>query len=560
MRYLQKVFNIFFLLSATWLQSCVYEQFAECEPEEVVGAAGYLQLAVSTDYKSGTRANPTGGENGDWLEHGSDKENTIHDLTIFVYKDTPAGLDTDSKVIWSKYVDSASVSDVNPDYSFDRIYNVTVPLTQEDMNVFGMGKNGVNLRLFIVANAGDQTLLHQLEIPVKDICQYTDYGNAWRISEGGSPADADYFIMSSAFNSAKRTDRFRKDGVIDFDGEVYSSEVSLERVAARIDVVYGAGETYDAASGLTYANVGGSDNSLRITDIVPVNLMQNNSYLLKHLSSGTDVTPAAGMPLLVAADETTDGTGRPTNYVVSPGFIERYSSTAAPGSYFGATAASYLRNNLDEVLAEGAYKVGNLGAPRDIPVNSLGAGSDGRKTIPVCYANENTNHEKFQITDGDGGKASDYLTGLLFRAQYHPATLYTEGGDLSKTVEYTDGQDFWLFRTVADEVLEKNNLYFASADALNAYVATLPGGGRYESVYYPGGVCYYNIWVKHCNLEDADDNFPMKYGIVRNNIYRISLGFHGIGEPTPEITEPYNVRARIYVTKWNFRPQSVIQM
>ena len=52
----------------------------------------------------------------------------------------------------------------------------------------------------------------------------------------------------------------------------------------------------------------------------------------------------------------------------------------------------------------------------------------------------------------------------------------------------------------------------------------------------------------------------MKYGIVRNNIYRVALNFQGIGQPTPEIREPYAVTSRIYVIKWNFRPQPEIIM
>ena len=205
-------------------------------------------------------------------------------------------------------------------------------------------------------------------------------------------------------------------------------------------------------------------------------------------------------------------------------------------------------------------------------MNSFGDSfnADNGKAITITYAQENTHHESIQVTRTEGENsypASDYLTGLLFRAQYKPGKVFTSGNiaadDASKS--YTTGDDFWLFRYVGNEhegseVAEKYNLYFASEESLNEYIATLPAGGEYETAKYTKGICYYNIWIKHANIDGSDENFPMKYGIVRNNIYRISLEFNGIGQPTPEITEPYNITSRIFVVKWNFRPQDEIVM
>ena len=78
------------LLAAAMMPSCSSDS-----PAPAVGggdeAAGYLQLAVTTD--TPTRANPTGGEEGDGLEHGRDKEITIHDLNVFLYYPNADGLD-----------------------------------------------------------------------------------------------------------------------------------------------------------------------------------------------------------------------------------------------------------------------------------------------------------------------------------------------------------------------------------------------------------------------------------------------------------------------------------
>ncbi|MDE6422957.1 MAG: fimbria major subunit, partial [Muribaculaceae bacterium] len=61
--------------------------------------------------------------------------------------------------------------------------------------------------------------------------------------------------------------------------------------------------------------------------------------------------------------------------------------------------------------------------------------------------------------------------------------------------------------------------------------------------------CYYNLWLRHYNDENADPqlSYPMEYAIVRNNIYRVALSFSGPGDPTPTMREPDTMQARIFV-------------
>ena len=569
------------LLAAAMMPSCGSDS-----PAPAVGggddAAGYLQLAVTTD--TPTRANPTGGEEGDGLEHGRDKENTIHNLNVFLYYPNADGLDGNQRVVWSRYVDSQTTDGIIPAYPIDRIYNVNIPLGEADMDVFGMSKDRF-MRILIVANAGDLTGLVEGGVSVRGIADYTAYGNAWKVGDDGIQANSDNFVMSSAFNGVKRSDRYSRDGLIIPGDRIYTSEVNLERVAARIDLEVAENQLVDfnyggenvgenggenVGKGLKY-DIKEADHYLTITDIIPVNLMQQNSYLLKQVTEGTDLGGNMNaVSRFVAGDETIAANGLPTNYVISPSFLSIFNAPANK-DYFGDTSSANLRKNYEAVIGSGKYRIDRFGGLLNIPDDSWG-NTNANKALLVTYSNENTVHEKFQVSEGgenggaNGWKASDYITGLLFRAQYHPAKVYTTGqiGEGAPSVNYTDGEDFWLFRTVEGETKESKNLYFASEAALNAYVATLPAGGEYETQYYPGGICYYNIWVKHANIDRepnaTEQNFPMKYGIVRNNIYRISLSFNGIGEPKPEIREPYNVTSRIFVVKWNFRPQPEIIM
>ena len=555
------------MLCLPLVASCINDKLEPCQPE-ISDIAGYLQLTVTTAGDRGTRANPTGGELGDGYEHGLENENTIHNLTIFLYRDGNIGLDGNYKIEWYKYVDAVTVNSNEPEYPYDRIYNVRIPLTQDDFTVLKTTSGEVP-RVAVVANAGDLTERVELyNYNINNICRYRGYGNAWK--EGETAGTSDYFVMSSAFNGSRRNDSHMKDGRIyelsnSTEGKVFTCEVTLERVAARIDLQYSGDEEYNEENGQLTYKVKDVNHTVTLTNTIPVNLMQNNSYLVKRLSDGKDVTASSN--LFCAADESVIG-NIPNNYVISPNFFDK-PNEAKLDEWYGDSRASRLRNLGEEDIVN-ECSMDSYGP--SITVMSDWNQPTNDKAIIITYANENTHPEELQVTkyEDDGTtvatRPSDYLTGLLFRAQYHPEKVYTSGaiGNEAPSEKYTDGDDFWLFRTVGanntNVVEEKYNIYFASENALNEYVATLPAGGRYETVHYPGGICYYNVWIKHANIDDSDENFPMKYGIVRNNIYRISLNFNGIGQPTPEITEPRNVTSRIYVIKWNFRPQDPIIM
>ena len=82
---------------------------------------------------------------------------------------------------------------------------------------------------------------------------------------------------------------------------------------------------------------------------------------------------------------------------------------------------------------------------------------------------------------------------------------------------------------------------------------------------YPDGICYYNMWIRHANDNTADPGpdrrSPMEYGIVRNNVYRISFTFHGPGNLTPDNPRPTeHMRTVIYVRPWAFHRHPEIIM
>ena len=559
---MRKAIYTLLLLPLMALTGCVNDGLEPCPSDT---PTGYLELTVTTGGTTASRANPTGGEEGDGYEHGRGKENNIYDLSIFIYVDRGEGLDGDYPIIWRKYIDEATVNANRPSNAIDRIYNVRIPLEKGDFADLRLDKG--TLRAVVVANTGNQLDNIQKNSGLREICDNLNYGSAWTVSNNAFPAAADRFVMSSAFNGAKERNN---DGLIrvsntETDGTIYSSEVTLERVAARIDLQVTTDNILSGKEGLHYKIVD-CNNSLTLLNAIPVNLMQNSSYLVKRVTEGTDRDK-----WLVAGNENMDNRGEPTNYVLTPDFGKKPNdNNVDPGElldqWYGVSRAEQLRSN-DKLDALSAIDATLLNTAFQFE-----GASATQRAIVLNYANENTHPLDAQVTNRpEAGmthvsKASDYLTGLLFRAQYHPAEIRRlENGVLVTKTDYADGSDFWLLRIVGangtNAVEEKFNLYFDSQVALNKYITdNLSSIGRYETVPYPGGICYYNIWIKHANIDGSDENFPMKYGIVRNNIYRISLNFNGIGQPKPEITEPYNITSRIYVIKWNFRPQPEIIM
>lgn len=257
------------------------------------------------------------------------------------------------------------------------------------------------------------------------------------------------------------------------------------------------------------------------------------SYTLKHVSDGKDTSA-----LLVCGDETTSA-GVATNYVVEPSTLLKTGDVADAmlGTWYGDSRASYLRGNTAAFNAGAIVPLLGEALPVAVP--------DGPETsfLTLAYANENT------VTDA---QADDwrFVTGLAFRAVYRPARIYTDAACSASVAPERGGSTFWLVRPTRQEMREEDCLYFTTESAARAYasahpelLATVTG--------YEGGVCYYNLWLRHAG------DLP---GIVRNNIYRVGLSFTGPGEPQPEITIPKYVESRIFVRKWNFRPQGEILM
>lgn len=487
------------------------------DPEEAAGTFLRLTLAVKNNPQA--RVTPPAGEDGDGREDGINNENILNNIAVFIYDDGGDGLDSDpsTPIIASGYTANTMISENNGEWF------CTVPLKDY--------KPANTHRAVVVANAGDITSTIK---NLADLRKPHD-GKAWKPATKISATSN--FLMASAFNGAKRP--ADDDGRVrimhtdkgSVDNPNFAASVSLERVAARIDIAYPSG--FNATSGLSYKVKSNKGSTLFITSVLPINLMQQASYTLKHVTEGFDTSS-----LLVCGDETAGPDNVATNYVIDPLTLSKTAQTASPtlAEWYGTTAAHLIRNNSDAFGS--AIQINTLySEAKDVPKPT----DENNKFVIISYANENTLLPE--------AHSSRFITGLAFKAIYRPMIYHNI--DLTNPKQAViAGETFFAYRKGGQEMGEDYTIYFASRELAEQYKALHPE--HLATIQeYPGGICYYNLWIRHAGDLCA---------IVRNNIYRISLSFTGPGTPTPELTEPQNVQSTIFVRHWNFRPQSEILM
>ena len=567
-------------------------------PADDSGEQPYLVVRIALPATDGyTRSNPAGGEEGNGREDAVLNEDVIHDINVFFYRDDN-GLDgaADKEILYSIYY--------NLDDRTDSRNTKLKVLEWDDASLYGSkflelsvsatGKEVDEIKIdngdkfAAVANVG------YIADNIKTLGDLRDmkFGttNAWT-STGASAdaADMDRFIMSTGFNTEYfYNNRSTGKNTIEYKNEVYSGVTTLERLAARIDLWYNAGEnagiSADEASDskkfekLVYDVIDTKGNQVYIRNVLPVNVMQTPSYLFKKVTASTQpesytlaalktITEFKWAGKETPVDISTGGTDRPTNYVIDPHTLlkDPAGSAADNALWFGETA-------LDKVkTAIAAGSAGKLSDYFDMQrVRGAGDPDYGCDRISVIsYANENTNPtDCFHST---------YLTGLAFKGLYIPSKVYKAYGEGGSLEEMQDadwaamGDDVKIYRYSPSServVKESESLYFIDRGALDAYAKSNPADNPViEAFDYAeddgkyGLVCYYNLWIRHyndvddANASDPHDKLPMEYAIVRNNIYRVALEFTGPGDPEPTMREPDTMKARIFVRKWNLREE-----
>lgn len=568
-------------LTALLLSGCICETPDGACPVPQEGNVLRLKLSVA----AGTRANPTPGHDGDGREHGSVNESTVRDLNIFFVNDA-AGLGSDHakdlKIKASIYTGSITQDLLSKPDRIDNTVTVDMPLESYQPQTGD--------HILVVANYGDAIELGS-DATVSTIGDML-VSATLAGDPTGKPYDCTDFVMATA-NATPGDGLVTVTGIADNGtANTFDCETFIERLAGRVDFWYRQSNVRDGVTDALVYNLDGAvdDNGSKvyIEKIIPVNAvtptggtMSTSSdtdravYMLKHLSVGEDITRTT----LCTPETGAAPSAVPTNYVVEPRTGLKQSTPVESGleAWYGDWRATNIKTNYADLFSRHGIRPvvrheEAVDANGGKPNVSTQAGYSFDRAMTLFYCNENT-----QLTEA---QTADYVTGLAFEATYVPATVYnafdateTESEQLTAAT-YTRGTTFWRVTLTKQDMKESEAVYFTDGTVADTYADHITARTGVPALVqeYVNGKCYYNLWLRHANTDvsgtdnawntsDPHETFPMEYGIVRNNIYRVGIGFTGPGTPQPELRAPRNIRYRIFVRKWFLRefPPVVIE-
>ncbi len=545
--------------------SLIHDDMEELGYREDGSAYAYVSLTIHTGTAGNvTRANPTGGEDGNGNEKGQDYENRVNNLTLFFY---PATLG-DGGVNRTGNVDfTAKAYITNRDPNWD-MTNGTQPIdktfTVGPVKVEGL-KTNQQYHVLAVANAGD------LADPKKGIVRLDDLRKA-EINQVYAFSEQEGY---SNFVMASEGDEYPT--VLEISSEnsernPATTTINLERLVARVDY-QAAAEGYPLSSSLVTPGL--NPAQAKITRAFLVNTYKQDTYVLKRVAEGKTTGT-----ITYLGDESL------SNYVIDP---KTTSKTIPVASEASTWYDHYFPNLSDENTEWENWLI------QGDPITEPGTTDTW---LRLGYPKENTSSKDAQ------GKY--YSTGVVFEAEYNLGTGFTTG----KTFFLVNGTT--LFATLEDAMkahntnFDEGRSFSSSADPyaeLQAYMGVLedndPAGYKaflqtaketdtdwtvyewanykskelgytegkptaatrkalhdrvtepYKTETFLNGRGYYTYWIRH-NYGDQDNEvsgLPMENAIVRNNIYKLTV--NKISEIGNDVPGDKTLDILVAVAKWN---------
>ena len=463
---------IFFLRTAAMAlltllaYSCQWmtEDYDGCE-DDIDNATRYINLtiSVSSEQTAVTRA-PQGGENGDGREAAFERENNVSGITLILYKGN--GLDdATAKVDFVRYF---TVSLVRRD-SQGTTYNYDATTGRwEDEAVYTTGDQaleedaldfGATYHVLIIANS-DLSATFPKGTPISTVRDYP-IQNICTTLDREHPYNSQGFLMTS-----------ERDATISFPhtpllpkednnyGLVYHVWEPLLIERMSARIDYCTkGGVYDATLGGYKYEVDGTEDIFVVTKVIPFNLYDGTEYLCKRVQNNW--TDATPIVSFLGNEST-------TNFVVDPNTASKTNTT--PPSYYVSPIAQDMSGSgyYPQVMSSCQPPTGGSS------VSSNGqtfTDADGENNVIIAYAKENTLLPTSQL--------KTYATGIAFECKYY------QGGTSGTPVTQT----YYYYLRHQGEM------------ATGSYMA--------------------RQWA---DIDDTETcTVPMNFGVVRNNIYRISV-------------------------------------
>lgn len=517
---------------------CSQDDVAAGDGEGGVGELtdSYVTLNFTMAFSGqGTRSNPMGGETGDGEEAGQDNENKISSAVAFLYQDAD-GVNGDGSVTVTPVYFNDVTEGTGNSYSTAPV-RVTLP-------------NG-DYHIIVVANPG-QDNWWSAPLKLNDVRDHIQK-MAWTEETDGEYSN---FLMSSendggGFRLASRP-----------ESAPLNIDVDVERMAARID--------YQAEGSFP---CGDQTGSVEILGAAIVNDYNAGCYLLKRVADevGGDVTYLGNETL--------------TNYVIDPKTVS------------GKASTDYKEDTYYPDIIDNGNDLADPNVWADYVKKGTPIAVDGKTWNRIGYTMENTTPTTSDLASTNTGvvfKARFSPATNTVKGNYdysRPATFFSYRGalyasmeDVMKSVYGTAFDDFdnkiaacksWedVKAFIAENLNQLDpsgyddylsglvdaggtfstdgltwseymlaNCGYSSTTSGNNVAVTLDRSGvvtrvalrPYGVSTYENATCYYTWWVKHSNDNDNSKVGPMEYGIVRNNIYKLTVkSVAGLGGDVP---------------------------
>lgn len=360
--------------------SLIHDDMEELGYREDGSAYAYVSLTIHTGTAGNvTRANPTGGEDGNGNEKGQDYENAVSDLTLFFYPATlgDGGVNRNGDI---EFTAKAYITNRDPNWDMtdgtqpiDRTYEVG------PVKVNGLKMNQ-QYHVLAVANAGDLTG-QEKEIVSLDDLRKAEINQVYAFSEQEGYSN---FVMASEGD---------EDPVLEISYEnsetnPATTTIDLERLVARVD--YQVESSYET----TTDDANEIEGTVTIESAVLVNDFIGGTYFLKRTGSSVDASEVTYL-----GDETLN----PANWVVDA-FLTSEKESKLYRNYF--TSFTSL-SGWESLLKKGD------------PIMD----SAGQTWHRIGYTMENTNQVQSE------SDLENYCTGMVFKAKFVPTNWvgYTEG-------------------------------------------------------------------------------------------------------------------------------------
>lgn len=499
------------LLMASLAAGCAQEDI-DTAPSGGGGmsASSYVSLSFASQQSTPTRSNPMGGETGNGQEKGQTKENEIKSAVAFFYQGSGTDGVNSSGTTPIMAVATFNVgSPTEPGNGIDRTYTTTPQQVDLDDGTYNV---------LVVANPGADWWTGQ-SLTLADVRNHIQT-TAWT----ASGSDYSDFVMTSAADATLTLNS-------NPENDPAKAEVNVERMAARLD--YKAEASYPCTDP-AYPNA-----TVKITGAALVNNLTAGSYMLKRVASTVD-----GVPTYLG-DETADA-GVQTNYVLDPWTAVK---TSDNNSFTIGGEANKTAKDLYGEWFGNISQDPNHWAAYVQPGTEMTVGTE--KWQRIGYTLENTT-----AADAAG---SDYSTGVVFKATFHPkgvanyqngATFFALGTHLFASMEdmmtYVYGADFSQFDDKIDACDNWASVKTFAASLLDndpsGYKAFLQGQDEAQDL----------AQVKESLKWSAYMLSNCGYSASLNETYKVELDQNGI--VTRNALQSYGVRtyedATCYYTWW----------